>query len=128
MLLQEFTGFDDVIIVFVTSQPQNMYFQKFNQKKLQQAKNLLLSLTNRCLDRGKNLPRPLPVQIGYKNSPVDIGLNKKITKLTKRSLSSKNISYKNAKTLLCLTSKNVQRKSVFWGHNTARLLIGLSKK
>ena len=35
-------------------------------------KMLLLSLTNRFLDRGGNLPPP--VQIGCKNSPVYIGL------------------------------------------------------
>ena len=38
-------------------------------------KILLLSLTNRFLDRGANLPPP-PVQIGCKNSPVNIGLIK----------------------------------------------------
>ena len=37
-------------------------------------KILLLSLTNRFLDRGANSPPPPPVQIGYKNSPVYIGL------------------------------------------------------
>ena len=36
-----FTGFDDVIIVFVTSQPQNIYFTKFNKKLCQPTKNLI---------------------------------------------------------------------------------------
>ena len=34
MLLQNFSGFDDVIIVFVASQPQNCVFKKFNKKWL----------------------------------------------------------------------------------------------
>ena len=74
MLLLGFTGFEDVIIVFVTSQPQNIYFKKFNKNWLQQAKNLT-SITYQSVFRywGKFAP-PLPVQIGCKNSPVHIGL------------------------------------------------------
>ena len=52
MLLQGFTGFDDVIIVFVTSQTQNIYFEKFNKKLPQQAKILTSSLTKRFLGKG----------------------------------------------------------------------------
>ena len=37
-------------------------------------KILLLSPTNRFLDRGANLPPPPWVQIGCKNNPVYIGL------------------------------------------------------
>ena len=32
MLLQGFTGFDDVITACVTSQLQNVYFKQFNKK------------------------------------------------------------------------------------------------
>ena len=39
-------------------------------------KILLLSLPNRFLDRGANLPPP--VQIGCKNSPVYVGLRKNL--------------------------------------------------
>ena len=37
---------------------------------------LLLSLTNQFLDKEANLPPPPSVQIGCKNSPIYIGLNK----------------------------------------------------
>ena len=60
MLLQGFTGFDDVIIVFVTSQPQNIYFKKFNKKLPQQAKILTSSLTKRFLGKGGGANLPLP--------------------------------------------------------------------
>ena len=47
---------------------KNLTKTSFNKQKI-----LLLSLTNRFLDRGANLPFP-PVQKGCKNSSVEIGL------------------------------------------------------
>ena len=58
MLLQRFTGFDDVIIVCVTSQPQNFNFKNLTKNSFNMQKILLLSLTNRFLDRGQ-IPPPL---------------------------------------------------------------------
>ena len=49
MLLYGFTWFDDVIIVFVTSQHQNILFKKFNKTSTSK-KILLLSLTKLFLD------------------------------------------------------------------------------
>ena len=46
---------------------KNLTKNSFNNQKIS-----ILSLTNRFLDRGANLPPP--VQIGCKNSPVCIGL------------------------------------------------------
>ena len=45
---------------------KNLTKNSFNKQKI-----LLLSLINRFLDRGQIYP---PLQIGYKNSPVDMGL------------------------------------------------------
>ena len=64
MLLKRLTNFDNVIIVFVTSQPKSIYLKKFNKKYLQHAKNLTSITYQSVLDRGANLP--LPVQIGVK--------------------------------------------------------------
>ena len=63
MLLQGFTGFDDVIIVLVTSQPQNIYFLKILQKLASVIKKShIYHVPISFLDRGANLP----VQIGVK--------------------------------------------------------------
>ena len=51
-------------------------FKNFTKNSFNMQKILFLSLTNRFLDRGANLPPP--VQIGCKNSPVCIGLNQKL--------------------------------------------------
>ena len=48
-----FTAFDDILIVFVTLQPQKVLFLKFDKKDPQKAKILLLSLTNQFLDGGQ---------------------------------------------------------------------------
>ena len=77
MLLQEFTGFDDVISVFVTSQPQNNLFRNLTKSCFNKQKILLLALTKQFFDKGGGgeICPPLPEQIGCENSPVDIGWN-----------------------------------------------------
>ena len=68
MLLEEFTGFDDVIIVFVTSQPQKFIFKNLTKNIFNKQKNFDSITYQSVLDRGAK------VQIICKNSPAYIGL------------------------------------------------------
>ena len=65
MLLKGFTGFDDVIIVFVMTQHQNILFKKLNKNNLTSKRSYFYHLPNSLT----------PIQIGCENIPVDIGLN-----------------------------------------------------
>ena len=63
------------MIVLVTSQRQNINLKNLTKNSFKKLKILLLLLTKQVLYKGGKFA-PFPVQIGWENSPVEIGLKK----------------------------------------------------